>query len=300
MKLSLRLLRNFIVVAEERHFGRAAERLNMTQPPLSQQMKRLEERLGASLFERTTRSVQLTAAGKLLLKQGRRLVAESDDLELSVRRAAQGKAGTLAIGFVNTASCEVLPRTMAAYRQRYADVDLTLKPMHSYVALEELRVGRIDAAFVRPSDAALLDPGFDFTIAAREPMYAALPLHHPLSRRKSVPLQVLEGMPFVGYAPQDGRYFYEMTMGLFTQHRVRPNVVYESVMPTMFAIVEAGMGVALVPASAAGTRRKGLCYRPLRVAGEPIEAVMHVARRADDESPAVRAFIEISSIVPGH
>lgn len=299
MKLSLRLLSNFIVVAEERHFGRAAERLNMTQPPLSQQMKRLEERLGASLFERTTRSVQLTAAGKVLLKQGRQLIADSDDLVLSVRRAAQGKAGTLVIGFVNTASYEVLPHTIAAYRERYADVDLALKPMHSYMAVEELRAGRVDVAFVWPTEAALLDPSFDFAVAAHEPIYVALPLRHPLSRRKAILLEDLEGMPFVGYTPRDGRYFYEKIMGLFAQYKVRPNVVYESVMPTMFAIVEAGMGLALIPASVARARRKGLCYRPLRVAGKPIVAVMYVARRADDESPAARAFIDIVSATPG-
>src|SRR5690606_29670422 len=104
MKLSLRLLKHFIVVAEERHFGRAAERLNMTQPPLSQQMKRLEARLGVVLFERTTRSVQLTAAGKVLLDQGRQLVTDSDNLVLSVNRAAQGKVGTLVVGFVSSAA----------------------------------------------------------------------------------------------------------------------------------------------------------------------------------------------------
>src|SRR3546814_14632292 len=123
-------------------------------------------------------------------------------------------------------------------------------------------------------------------------MYVALPLRHPLGRHKSIPLEALEGVPFVGYTPQDGRYFYEKIMGLFAQHRVRPDIVYESVMPTMFAIVEAGMGLALVPASAARARPKGLCYRPLRGAGKPVEALMHVARRADDERTTVAAFIE--------
>lgn len=294
MKLSLRLLRHFIAVAEERHFGRAAERLNMTQPPLSQQMKRLEERLEVSLFERTTRSVQLTPAGKVLLKQGRQLIADSDDLELSVRRAAQGKAGSLVISFVNTASYEVLPRSIVAYRERYADIDLALKPMYSYLAVEELRMGRIDVAFIRPTDAVLIDPSLEIAIAAREPMYVALPLRHPLGQHKSIPLEALEGVPFVGYTPLDGRYFYEKIMGLFAQHRVRPDIVYESVMPTMFAIVEAGMGLALVPASAARARPRGLCYRPLRAAGRPVEALMHVARRADDDSAMVRTFIEVA------
>src|SRR3546814_831615 len=151
MKLSLRLLRHFIAVAEERHFGRAAERLNMTQPPLSQQKKRLEERLEVSLFERTTRSVQLTPAGKVLLKQGRQLIADSDELELSVRRAAQGKAGSLVISFVNTASYEVLPRSIAAYRERYADLDLALKTMSSYLAVDELGMCRTAVGFIGPT-----------------------------------------------------------------------------------------------------------------------------------------------------
>lgn len=293
MKLSLRLLKHFIVVAEERHFGRAAERLHMTQPPLSQQMKRLEERLGASLFERTTRSVQLTAAGKVLLDQGRQLIADSDNLVLSVSRAAQGKVGALVIGFVNTAPYEVLPRSISAYRKLYPDIDLTLKPMHSYMAIEELRAGRMDIAFVRPPESLLTDQDFTLALAACEPMYVALPQHHPLSMRKTIPLEALEGMPFVNYAPQDGRYFYEMLMGLFAQHRVRPNIVYESVMPTMFAIVEAGMGLALVPRCAAHTRLKGLVYRPLRANGKPVEALMYAAHRADDDSLMVKGFIDV-------
>lgn len=293
MRLSLRLLRSFIVVAEERHFGRAAERLNMTQPPLSQQMKQLEARLGVTLFERTTRSVQLTAAGKVLLKQGRQLITDSDDLLLSVRRAAQGKEGTLVIGFVNTASNEVLPRSIAVYREQYANVDLVLKPIHSYLALEELRMGRMDVAFLRPPQAALLDAAFEFHVVAREPMYVALPPDHELARNKTIALGALESVPFVGYAPQDGRYFYEKIMNLFAQNGIRPNIVYESVMPTMFAIVEAGMGLALVPASAARTRRKGVSYRPLRVDGKPVEAVMHIARRVEDDNPAVQAFMDV-------
>lgn len=295
MKLSLRLLKHFIVLAEERHFGRAAERLHMTQPPLSQQMKRLEERLGVTLFERTTRSVQLTPAGKVLLDQGRQLVADSDNLVLSVNRAAQGKVGTLVVGFVNTASYEVLPRSISAYRERYPDIDLTLKPMYSYMAIEELRAGRMDIAFVRPPESLLIDPGFKVSLAASEPMYVALPQRHPLSRKKTIPLEALEGLPFVNYTPLDGRYFHEMTMGLFAQHRVRPNIVYESVMPAMFAIVEAGMGLALVPRSAAHTRLKGLTYRPLRVNGKPFEALMHVAHSTDNDSLMVRGFIDVVS-----
>ncbi len=291
MKLSLRLLKHFVAVAEERHFGRAAERLHMTQPPLSQQMKRLEERLGVSLFERTTRSVQLTAAGEVLLAQGRQLLSDADNLVLSVHRAAKGKIGALVIGFVNTASYEVLPRTLSAYRAAAPDIDLTFKPMHSYLAIEELRAGRMDIAFVRPPESLLIDQGFDLTLASREPMYVALPQHHSLSRRKVIPLDALEGVPFVGYTQQDGRYFYELITALFAQHRVRPDIVYESVMPTMFAIVEAGMGVALVPRSAAHTRLKGLVYRPLRVKGKPVEALMYAARRVNDDRAIVQGFL---------
>lgn len=291
MKLSLRLLKHFVAVAEERHFGRAAARLHMTQPPLSQQMKRLEERLGVVLLHRSTRSVQLTAAGEVLLTQGRQLLSDADNLVLSVHRAAQGKVGTLVIGFVNTASYEVLPRTISAYRSAAPDIDLTLKPMHSYMAIEELRAGRMDIAFVRPPESLLIDQGFELTLASREPMYVALPQHHPLSRRKVIPLEALEGVPFVGYTQQDGRYFYELITGLFAQHRVRPDIVYESVMPTMFALVEADMGVALVPRSAAHTRLKGLVYRPLRVNGQPVEALMYAAHRIDDDRAIVQSFL---------
>src|SRR5690606_25404076 len=132
---------------------------------------------------------------------------------------------------------------------------------------------------VRPPESLLTDPDFKLSLVTSEPMYVAMPQHHPLSRRKTIPLEALEGQPFVNYTPLDGRYFHEMTMGLFAQHHVQPDIVYESVMPTMFAIVEAGMGLALVPRSAAHTRLKGLTYRPLRVNRKAFDARMYVAHR---------------------
>lgn len=292
MTLSLRLLQSFVVVAEELHFGRAAERLHMTQPPLSQQMRRLESTLGASLFTRTTRSVQLTPAGKVLLKQGRQLIVDSNVITQAVQRAAHGQTGTLTIGFNSSAAYKVLPKSIAAYRDRYPDVSIVLKDLHSVALIEELRQGRVDVALMRPSETALMDTDFKFSVVVREPMLLALPKNHALAECKTIPIKELATLPFVGYTRYEGRYFHELTLNLFTANGIRPNVVYESVLPTMLAIVEAGIGVALVPASASTNRTEGLVYKPVTAAGHFINAVMHSAQRKNDRNPAVAAFIE--------
>jgi DNA-binding transcriptional LysR family regulator len=289
MPLSLRALRSFVVLAEELHFGAAAERLHMTQPPLSQQIRQLEAALATELFSRTTRSVQLTVAGKVLLERARRLLADCDAMADEVKRAARGEVGRLVLGFPYTAAYRLLPRAIALYKQRYPDVELDLRDKLSNDLLADLRSRRLDVALVR-ANAAMLGNDLECTLAAREEMVLAVPRSHALAQLEVVPIARLEGVPFIGFAGQGSRYFRESLENIFAAGRIRPHITQESVLPTVLALVEAGLGVALVPASVTRMHSDELVYRPISGVGEAGIAALHCVRRKDEASPVVLNF----------
>jgi DNA-binding transcriptional LysR family regulator len=292
MSFVLRSLQVFVVVAEELHFGRAAARLHMTQPPLSQQIRELEHRLGTALFVRTTRSVQLTDAGKVLLDRARRLLADSDAAVFAVRRAAAGEVGNLALGFVNSTGHELLPKVIAKYRRKFPEVNLELKELISGDLLEALLTGRIDVALVRATS-SMKSPGLEFFTIMRERMLLALPAEHELARLRRVPLRRLDGVSFVGYDPVSARYFREITEDIFKAEGVRPRVVCESLLPTVLALVEANVGVAIVPASMSRMRNDRLVYSPLWGVGRNGLATLDCARRCGDINPLVDHFVRM-------
>lgn len=291
MSFSLRALRSFVVVAEELHFGAAAERLHMTQPPLSQQIRQLEAALGTELFSRTTRSVQLTVPGKLLLERARRLLADCDAIAQEVMRAGRGETGRLVLGFPYTAAYRLLPRALALYKQRYPEVELDLCEMLSNDLLGALRSRRLDVALVRAS-AAMLGTDLDCVVASREEMVLALPCSHPLAQLEVVPIARLDGVPFIGFAGQGSRYFRETLDAIFAAGQVRPRITQESVLPTVLALVEAGLGVALVPSSLMRVRSEDLTYRRISGVGEAGVALLHCVRRKDESNPTVLNFID--------
>ena len=192
MILSLRALNSFVAVAEELHFGAAAERLHITQPPLSQQIRLLEEALGTELFTRSTRSVQLTVAGKVLLERARRLLADSEAAAQEVKRAGRGELGRLVLGFPNSAAYRLLPRALRLYKSRYPHVELDLREMLSSDLLDALHSRQLDIALVRASS-SMLGPDLERVVASREDMVLALPSQHPLAELDVVPLERLEG-----------------------------------------------------------------------------------------------------------
>ena len=290
MALSFRSLGAFVAVAEELHFGAAAARLHMTQPPLSQQIRQLEASLGTELFSRTTRSVQLTVAGKVLLDRARQLLADSDAAEHAVVRAGRGEVGTLALGFPHSAAYRLLPRAIASYKSQYPEVVLDLQEMVSSNLIGALRSRRLDVALVRAS-ATMLGADLECSVVSREEMMLVIPRTHSLALLDIVPLKMLEGLPFIGFTAAGSRYFRETLEKIFTAGRVRPVVAQESVLPTLLALVEAGLGVALVPASVSGMRSEQLVYRPVTGAGDASTVLLHCARRNDDSNPAVLNFI---------
>jgi len=293
MPLVSRALKAFVVVAEELHFGRAARRLHLSQPPLSQQIRQLEQEVGATLFTRTTRSVQLTPAGRLLFDRARQLLADADAAVRGAQRLARGEAGRMTLGFTHSTVYAVLPRALQVFRARYPDVELELKQLTSGLLVEGVRSGRVDLALVRLS-ASMADPDFDSTVVARDPMLLAMAPDHPLARLDAVPVEALDGLPFVGYSAEDSRYFHEVVEALCTRHGVRPNVVHRSFLPTLVALVEARMGAALVPAPAVSHRDGVLAARPLAgVDAGLAQADLHGVWRRDNANPVVRSFVEV-------
>ena len=252
---------------------------------------RLEEALGTELFVRSTRSVQLTVAGKVLLERARRLLADSEAAAQEVKRAGRGELGRLVLGFPNSAAYRLLPRALRLYKSRYPQVELDLREMLSSSLLDALHSRQLDVALVRASS-SMLGPDLDRVIASREDMVLALPSQHPLAELDVVPLQRLEGVALIGFTAVGSRYFRERLDTIFSAAQVRPYITQESVLPTILAFVEAGLGVALVPSSVARMRSDEVVYRPISGAQDTAQALLYCVRRKGDTAPAVQNFFD--------
>src|SRR5690625_723356 len=195
MVQSIRSLRIFVAVAEELHFRRAAERLHMTQPPVSAQIKKLEETFGVELIQRSTRNVGLTKAGKELYRRASKVLAEVECMGAAVRKVAEGNIGTLHLGFNSSTVFDVLPWLLERHRNKYPDVLLDLQESPSSEQLEALRARELDAALVRALP-EMMKPDLNYIIAAREQLLLALPLRHALASWERVPIQALQHVDF--------------------------------------------------------------------------------------------------------
>lgn len=292
MVQSIRSLRIFVTVAQELHFRKAAERLHMTQPPLSIQIKKLEESIGVDLFSRTTRSVALTPAGQELQRRAVRFLAELDSMKEAVRRAADGTTGTLRLGFNPSTMFNILPRLLEVQRSRYPNVSLFLQELPSRKQLELLRNRDLDVALVRATP-AMFDPDLVYRVVTREALLLALPLDHPLARLESVPIQALHDIPFIGFSASGSSYFRDLTQTIFQQHGIQPQQKEDSVLPTILVLVEAGLGVAIVPESTARLREQALTYRPITGLQQNSTVPLYVAWRKQDSFLTLQNFIDI-------
>jgi DNA-binding transcriptional LysR family regulator len=286
--VELRPLRSFLVLAEELHFGRAARRLHISQPPLSRQIRRLEDELGVELLRRTRRSVQLTDAGRLLVEQGRPLVDQAERVEELVRRAGAGEVGRLAVGFVGSATYETLPAIVRAFRDLAPGVELRLEELTTAPQVAALRAGQIDVGLVRPP----VDGGrLRLTPLVEERLVAALPDTHPLAGRTRVRAAALADDPFVLFPRQIGSGLYDDVLGVCRAAGFGPRVVQEAGdMQTIVSLVSAGIGVSLVPSSVAVFRPPGVVYRDLD--GPNATLALALAERLDERSPLVARFRE--------
>jgi DNA-binding transcriptional LysR family regulator len=291
--IELRQLRYFVAVAEELHFGRAAKRLHMTQPPLSQTIFALEEMLGAALFDRNRRGVTLTAAGAALLPEARRLLAQAGELPDLVRRAASGETGRLTLAFVSSADYSVLPPLLRAYRAAYPQVQITLQEATSDRQLEELLEGRIDAGLLIPPLPDKARAELDYLPVLDEPLILASPADLPEMRgQQEASLRLLPPLPLIIFPRSISPGLYDTILGVFHTAGITPAIGQEAIqMQTIVSLVSAGMGIALVPQSVGNLRRSGVEYRPLAQATALVETGL--AWRRDNTSPVLKGFLHL-------
>lgn len=286
---SLARLSCFIAVAEELHFGRAAERLHMTQPPLSRQIQQLETELGVQLIDRTTRSVTLTPAGVAFLPDARRILQLAEGAALTVKRVPAGDLGTVVIGFTAASAHAILPRLLDKAREQLPDVKLELREMVSSVQIEGLMTGELDLGMARPP---LKRPGIVSRPLLHEQLVAALPVKHPLAgMSRQLTLNDLDGQDMIMYSPVQARYFHELLISTFTIAGATPRYVqYVTQVHTMLVLVRSGIGVALVPASATTLHPEGVVFRSIGAFRErPVE--LDAAWRGDSTNPALHRVL---------
>jgi DNA-binding transcriptional LysR family regulator len=288
--MDLRQLRAFVAVAEERHFGRAAERLHIAQPPLSQTIKRLEAELGAPLLHRTTRRVDLAPAGEVLLPRAKAILAAVEDAERDARRAARGEFGRLSVGFTGSATYGFLPALAGALRVALPGVELDLHgELLTPAQVAGLEDGTLDIALLRPPMSA---PGLALEPVLREPLVAVLPQGHRFARRRAIALADLAGEPFVTYPSSNGSVLHGVVERACAAAGFRPRSALEvAETATLVSFVAAGYGVSLVPASVTQMSVAGAVYRPLSSPSEEVE--LAVAWRRGDDAPVVARALHV-------
>jgi DNA-binding transcriptional LysR family regulator len=292
--VELRRLRYFVAVAEERHFGRAAARLHIAQPPLSQQIRRLEAELGEPLLYRTTRSVELAPAGEVLLERGREILAAVDSAIDDARRAARGEYGRLAIGFTGSCTYTMLPALAAALRDELPGVVLHLRgELLTPAQVGRLLDGTLDLGLLRPP---VRERDLCTEVLRSETLLAVLPETHPLAEAEAVPLEELQHEPFVTYPSHFRSVVHDAVEDACAAHGFKPLAAHEvAETATLVSFVAAGLGVSLVPASVRNMTVAGAVYRPLEHDATRVE--LAVAWRRDDERPVLARALEL---IPRH
>ena len=293
--MDLRRIRYFIVLSEELHFGRAAQRLNIAQPPLSQQIRVLEEELGARLFERSNRRVELTAAGKALLPEARALVAQAERTGEVARRAQLGELGELRVGFTGSAAFgSVIPKLIFEFRCRLPEVHLRLEELTTQQQLTAMVERRLEVAFVRGMTPPDLPSWLQVTRLFEDALVVVLPAQHPLAARESaLSIEALKDEGFVMYPRESGTGVYDQIIALCQQAGFAPRLAQEArESPTIVGLVAAGLGVAIVPASLRNINVDGVAYRPLR--GKAARSVMWMVLRAEKLSPQEALFMTLA------
>ncbi|MFS2151483.1 LysR family transcriptional regulator [Rhizobium sp. Rhizsp42] len=273
--MELRHIRYFLAVAEERNFTRAAAKLGIGQPPLSQQIRDLENEIGAALFHRVPHGAELTEAGAAFLPEARAAIASAEKAKLAAQRATRGETGRLALGFTaSSAFNTAVSGTIRRFRGQWPDVSLSLTEMNSNWLMEKLMRQEIDAAFIRPG---LEDPGDVYLKRlADEPMLIALPAHHPLAKLKTVPLAALAGEPFILFPRTVGLSLYDDIVRGCRDAGFELVVTQEAPqIPSVINLVAADLGVSIVPGSLAHLKLDGVAYRPIE--GPPLVARLGLA-----------------------
>jgi DNA-binding transcriptional LysR family regulator len=287
--IELRHLRYFLAVADNLHFSKAAQRLGIAQPPLSQQIRRLEQLLGHRLFDRTTRGVKLTLAGQLLAERARSTIEKvHDDLE-QVRRLGRGEEGTLNVGFSGSVMFTNLPAAIESYRRRYPKVELRLRELHTTALIAALLDGTLDLAFLRDGDPT---EGVQMSTVMKERYVAVLAERHPLARKRSLRITDLRDEPFVLFARRMGPLAFDRTIACLERGGLRPNIVQDAPQwPTLVSLVAAGLGVSLAPACVGNIAVRGAVYREVQT---PCRTAIDLGVKSGAEKILTTNFAEIA------
>ncbi|MGH8158153.1 MAG: LysR substrate-binding domain-containing protein [Rhodanobacter sp.] len=287
-----RQLRYFIAVAEELSFTRAALRLHISQPPLSQQIQSLEQDLGVRLLERNKRNVALTEPGRIFLEQARQILAKADEARSHVVAAAAGYSGQLRLAYTVSVSFHpALPQALLRYGQIAPNVRLHLSEMNTEPQFAALLAGQIDVGFVRDEPIHAQDArNLRLRVIDREALLLALPSGHPLSGRSSLRLAEVAGDAFVSQPRELAATLYDRLVKLATRAGFQPSIIqHAQQINGLLALVAAGLGLALVPASMRAVRLAGVSYVPLEDADAYL--LLAVASRVDDHSPVLQQFL---------
>ncbi|MFJ4620048.1 LysR family transcriptional regulator [Streptomyces sp. NPDC088812] len=291
-ELPLPQLHAFVVLAEELHFGRAADRLGIAQPPLSQQIRRLEAKVGHPLFTRDPGGTALTPAGRQLLPAARRALTGLADGLAAARAAGDGRTGRLRLGFAASLALTVLPGLLRAHRERFPGVHLDLREMTTAPQLTALREGAMDVGLLREPPAR--DPDLTFTPLLTEPLVAVLPASHPLAAGPSVTLANLRDSPFVLLPRATGPGLHDRITAVCAAAGFTPRVAQEAVeWVTVCALVESGLGVSVAPSGIRRVRLEGVAFRPL---DQPTaHTTVALAHRTEDRNPLVTHVLATAS-----
>lgn len=281
-------MRYFVAVAEELSFRRAAERLQMAQPPLSRQIVRLEHEVGVRLLDRGPRGVALTSAGRALLVEARALLRRAREADDITRRAATGTISALRIGAIGSACTGWLPRVLPLFRARHPEVLLKVYEQQTGEQLESLKRGRVDVGFLRIRQE---HPGLSRCVLGAEPLMAALPRSHALARRRVISIADLANEPFVFHGRHIGPDEFDAVIAACHESGFSPDIVHDAGHATTAALVAAGLGVSLVPSSKADLRSSTVAYRRVRPAARA--APMVAAVPTHDPHPQAHTLVEL-------
>jgi DNA-binding transcriptional LysR family regulator len=289
MTVELRHIRYFLAVAEELHFTRAAAKIGIGQPPLSQQIKDLEGEVGAALFHRLAHGAELTEAGKAFLAAVKEMPLIAERATMAARRAARGETGSLRVGFTSTATFNVVvPSAIRSFRRAYPDIDLTLEEANTARLVTGLREGTLDAVFLRPGTSGTGE--LQLRRLSEEPMVVALPKRHSAARQQEIDLARLKDDPFLLFPREVAPTIYDTVVDACRKAGFEP--IIGQVAPHFTSIVNlvaAELGVSIVPASMMQVRVTGIAYR--QIAGQSPTTRLALAHRRGETSPVVRNFI---------
>ncbi|WP_426616975.1 LysR family transcriptional regulator [Raoultella sp. R2A007] len=290
MNIELRHLRYFIAVAEELHFGRAAARLNISQPPLSQQIQVLEQQIGARLFARTNRSVSLTAAGRQFLVDSRYILTQVDDAAARAGRLHHGETGELHIGFTSSAPfIKPVSDTLSTFRRRYPDVHIQTRETNTREQIVPLNEGALDLGLMRNTQ---LPETLVWERVLREPLLAMVPSDHPLARQEAVSLVELAREPFVFFDPHVGTGLYDDILGLMRRYGLTPTIAQEvGEAMTIIGLVASGLGVSILPASFKRVQINEMRWLPIKEQ-DAVSEMWLVWSKHHEQSQAAQRFRE--------